>query len=103
MTASEKLQQLINNDELTEAQQDSMMDFNVYQVGDARDLFKEMLNENNSPFSREVTNGLSDADIITTLYNLLKYSSDDYVLCDGYNGIVDLLDDDTLEDILDVD
>jgi len=103
MTASEKLQKLMDNDELTESQQDNLLDFNVYQVGDARDLFKEMLNENTSPFSREVTNGLSDADIITTLYNLLKYSIDDYVLCEGYNGIVDLLDDDTLEDILDVD
>ncbi|UKM63057.1 hypothetical protein [Levilactobacillus phage ENFP1] len=102
MTASENLQQLWDNDELTEAQQDNMMDFNVYQVADARDLFKEMLNENTSPFSREATNGLSDADIITTLYNLLKYSSVDYVICDGYNGIVELLDNDTLDDILDV-
>ena len=103
MTASEKLQKMMDNDELTEAQQDAMLDFNVYQVEDARDIFKHILNVNTSPFSREVTNRLSEADIITTLYNLLKYSSDDYVLCEGYNGIVDLLDDDTLEDILDVD
>jgi len=102
MTASEKLLQLLDNDELTEAQQDNMMDFNVYQVADARDLFKEMLNENTSPFSREVPRVLSDADIITTLYNLLKYSSVDYVIFDGYYGTFELLDNDTLEDILDV-
>ena len=103
MTASEKLQKLMDNDELTESQQYSLMDFNVYQVEDAMDLFKEMLKNNNYPFSSEVTSGLSDEDIITTLYNLLDYSSDDYVVCEGYNGTVDLLDDDTLDDILDVD
>ena len=94
MTASEKLQKMMDNDELTEDQQDSMMDFNVYMVDEARDLFKEMLNNDNK-------GGLSDADIITTLYNLLKYSSDDYAVCEGYNGTVVLLDDDTLDDILD--
>jgi len=95
MTASEKLQQLFNNDELTEEQQDNLMDFNIYMVDEARDLFKGMLNNENK-------GGLSDADIITTLYNLLKYSDDDYVVCDGYTGNVELLDYDTLEDILDV-
>ena len=100
MTASEKLQQLWDNEELTEEQQDNLMDYNVYQVDDARDLFKEMLEEDYH--GHGYTSGLSEADIITTLYSLLKYSSDDYVVCDGYNGIVDLLDDDTLEDILDV-
>ena len=100
MTASEKLQQLWDNDELTEEQQDNLMDYNVYQVDDARDLFKEMLEEDYR--SREYTGELSEADIITTLYSLLKYSDDDYVVCDGSNGTVELLDDDTLEDILDV-
>jgi len=102
MTASEKLQQLWDNDKLTESQQDNLIDYNVYQVDTARDLYKEILKENTEPFSREVTHGLSDADIITTLYNLLKYSSVDYVICDGYNGIVELLDNDTLDDILDL-
>lgn len=77
MTASEKLQQLWDNNELTEEQQDNLMDHNVYQVEDARDLFKEMLHEG----SRGNVS-LSEADIITTLYNLLKYSDDDYVVCD---------------------
>ena len=100
MTASEKLQQLWDNDELTEEQQDNLVDYNVYQVDDARDLFKEMLEEDYR--SHEYTGELSEADIITTLYNLLQYSDDDYVVCDGSNGTVELLDDDTLEDILDV-
>jgi len=43
MTASEKLQQLVENDELTDEQQDNLMDWNVYQVEDARELFKQML------------------------------------------------------------
>lgn len=103
MTASEKLQQLFDNEELTEEQQDSMMDFNIYMVDDARELFKLMLNDETGTISsRWYPSILSEADIITTLYNLLKYSASDYVLCDGYNGIVDLLDNDTLEDILDV-
>jgi len=94
MTANEKLQQLFNNDELTEDQQDSMVDFNVTRVDEARDIFKEMLNNENK-------GDLSETAIIITLYNLLKYSDSDYVLCDVYNGTVELLDDDTLEDILD--
>ena len=94
MTASEKIQKMVDNDELTEEQQDSMVDFNVFRVDEARGIFKEMLNNENKGV-------LSDVDIITTLYNLLKYSSDDYVVCEGYNGTVELLDDDTLDDILD--
>lgn len=43
MTASEKLTKLIENDELTGEQQDNLMDWNVYQVEDARELFKQML------------------------------------------------------------
>lgn len=97
MTASEKLQQLFDNEELTDEQQDLLMNFNVYGVDNARDLFKEMLNEGGCGYLN-----LPEADIITTLYNLLKYSSDDYVVCDGYNGAVKLLDNDTLEDILNV-
>ena len=94
MTASEKLQKMMDNDELTEDQQDLMVDFNVYTVDEAKDLFKEMLNNENK-------GGLSDEGIITTIYNLLEYSSDDYVVCEGYDGTVELLDDDTLGDILD--
>ena len=94
MTASEKLQKMVDNDELTEDQQDLMVDFNVYTVDEAKDLFKEMLNNENK-------GDLSETAIIITLYNLLKYSDSDYVLCDVYNGTVELLDDDTLEDILD--
>ena len=94
MTASEKLQKMMDNDELTEDQQDLMVDFNVYTVDEAKDLFKEMLNNENK-------GDLSETAIIITLYNLLKYSDSDYVLCDVYNGTVELLDDDTLEDILD--
>ena len=97
MTASEKLQQLWNNDELTDEQQDNLADYNVNMVDDARDLCKDMLKENNYEYI-----SLSEDDIVTTLYNLLKYSDDDYVVCDGYGGTVKLLDDDTLEDVLDV-
>lgn len=97
MTASKKLQQLRDNDKLTEKQRDCLADHNVNRVDDARNLFKDMLKENNYKYKN-----LSDADIITTLYNLLNYWSDDYVICDGDDGTVKLLDDDTLKDILDV-
>ena len=50
MTASEKLQQLWDNEELIDEQQDNLMDYNVYQVDDARDLFKEMLNAGNREY-----------------------------------------------------
>lgn len=97
MTASEKLQQLFNNDELTDKQEDNLADYNVNLVDDARDLFKDMLKENNYKYV-----GLSKDDIITTLYNLSKYSSNDYVVCAGYGGAFELLDDDTLKNVLDV-
>lgn len=101
MTASEKLQQLIANDKLTNEQQDYIMYYNVSRVDDARDLSKNMLNYKISKtYGRWYQGELSKADIITTLYNLLKYSDSDYVTCDGYGGSVDLLDDDNLEDIL---
>lgn len=97
MTASEKLTQLIENDKLTDEQQDNLMDWNIYQVDDARDLFKQML------YDDQGNSGLSEEAIITTLYNLISFNDEDFVVCEGYDGSVDILDFDTLNDALDVD
>ena len=97
MTASEKLTQLFENDKLTDEQQDNLMDWNVYQVEDARDLFKQMLSDDQG------NSGLSEEAIITTLYNLISFNDEDFVVCEGYDGSVSELDFDTLDDALDVD
>lgn len=97
MTASEKLTELIENDKLTDEQQDNLMDWNVYQVEDARELFKQMLSND------QKKGGLSEEGIITTLYNLISFDDEDFVVCEGYDGSVDILDDDTLDDILGID
>ena len=97
MTASEKLTQLIENDKLTDEQQDNLMGWNIYQVDDARDLFKQMLSD------CQGNSGLSEEAIITTLYNLISFNDEDFVVCEGYDGSVDILDDDTLNDALDID
>lgn len=97
MTASEKLLKLIENDKLTDEQQDNLMDWNVYQVYDARDLFKQMLSDDQG------NSGLSEKAIITTLYNLISFDDEDFVVCEGYDGSVNILDNDTLNDVLDID
>ena len=96
MTASEKLAQLIENDKLTDEQRDNLVDWNIYQVEDARDLFKQMLSNDQD------NGGLSEEAIITTLYNLINFDDEDFVVCEGYDGSVNLLDNDTLNDALDI-
>ena len=93
-TASIKLQTLVNNNQLTEEQEDALTELNVYQADDAMALFKDMLGaKDNGDFS--------ETDIISTLYHLLDFEANDYVICEGYGGSAKLLDMDTLQDILD--
>ena len=93
-TASNNLKTLVSNNQLTEDQEVALTYFNVYHAGDAMELFKNVLNSKDPE-------DFSDTDIISILYHLLNFNSSDYVICDGYDGTVELLDKDTLQDILD--
>ena len=68
-----------NNDKLTEEQQDLLYDYNVDTAESLKDLFKTMLSEG--------TGGLSDEIKITTLYNLLKFDDQEWVIVDGYGDL----------------
>ena len=94
MTASEKLQQLIENDKLTDDQLDNLNNWGILTVAELReyliDLIHELKNETDSVDYEEALVALSD---------LLDYDDDDYVVYD--EGDVSKLDFDTLMDALD--
>jgi len=96
MTASEKLQQLIENDKLTDEQQDNLNDWGIQTVSELRDYLidkiKALKNEAVSIDYEEAVMALSD---------LLDYDDDDYIVYD-VDGVTKL-DFDILNDVLDVD
>ena len=97
MTASEKLQGLIENNKLTDSQLDNVNDWGIQRVSDLEDHLIDQL--------KELQNSKSSIDYeeaVTTLYDLLDYSNeDDYVIYDE-SGVTSL-DFDTLNDALDTD
>ena len=96
MTASEKLVELIENDKLTEEQQDNLNDWGIQTVSELRDYLidkiKALKNEAVSIDYEEAVMALSD---------LLDYDDDDYIVYD-VDGVTKL-DFDTLNDALDTD
>jgi len=96
MTASEKLVELIENDKLTDEQQDNLNDWGIQTVADLEyyliDKIKELKNEAVSVDYEEAVMALSD---------LLDYDDDDYIVYD-VDGVTKL-DFGTLNDALDAD
>ena len=92
MTASEKLAQLIENDKLTDSQLDNVNDWGIQRVSVLEDYLIDSLADSGYTDYKEA---------VTTLYNLLNYNEDDFVI---YNekGIT-ILDFDMLDNVLDVD
>lgn len=96
MTASEKLQQLIENDKLTDEQLDNLNDWGIQTVSELRDCLIDLINKlKNEAYSVDY------ADTIMALSDLLDYDEDDYVVYD-VDGVTKL-DFDTLNDALDAD
>lgn len=89
MTANEKFQELVNNDELTDEQQELAYQYGVI---DVRSLY-EYLVETLTGESFETSDN-----VIGLLNELLEYDSSDYVLYD--NDTISELDFDTINDIL---
>ena len=96
MTASEKLQQLIENDKLTDEQQDNLHGWNIEPVSDIKDYLIDLIKAlKNEAYS------VAYEDAVMALSSLLVYDDDDYVVYDVDR--VQELDFDTLNDALDVD
>lgn len=97
MTASEKLQQLVENDKLTDEQRDNLNDWGILKVSALEDYLTDKI--------KELKNGVYRDDYenaIIALYDLLDYDDDDeYVVYDGDEA--QELDFDTLKGALDVD
>lgn len=89
MTANEKFQELVNNDKLTDDQQELAYQFGVIDVNSLYEYLVETLTGE----SFETGEGA-----IALLNELLEYDSNDYVLYD--NGEISELDFDTIDDIL---
>lgn len=96
MTASEKLQQLVENDKLTDEQQENLNDWGILTVAELEDYLIDKIKE-----LQFDTYSVNYDFTITALYELLNYSNDDYIAYDE-NGVQEL-DFDTLNDALDVD
>lgn len=96
MTASEKLQQLIENDKLTDEQLDNLHGWDIGPVSDIKDYLIDLIHElKNEAYSVDYENA------VMALSDLLDYDDDDYVVYDE-SGVQEL-DFDTLNDALDVD
>lgn len=89
MTANEKFRELVNNDELTDEQQELAYQFGVIDVNSLYEYLVETLTGESFETSESV---------IALLNELLEYDSNDYVLYD--NGEISELDFDTIDDIL---
>ena len=89
MTANEKFQELVNNEKLTDDQQELAYQFGVIDVNSLYEYLVETLTSESFETSENV---------IALLNELLKYDSNDYVLYD--DDKISELDYDTIEDIL---
>lgn len=89
MTANEKFQELVNNDKLTDDQQELAYQYGVIDVNSLYEYLVETLMGESFETSRRG---------IELLNELLEYDSSDYVLYD--NDTISELDFDTINDIL---
>lgn len=98
MTASEKLQQLVENDKLTDEQIDNLGDWGILTVSELRDYLIDLI----SGLKNEAVS-VSYEEAVCALSDLLDYSDDDdeYIIYDETG--VTKLDFDTLNDALDID
>lgn len=96
MTASEKLVELLENDKLTDDQQDNLNSWGIVTVSYLRwyliDKIKVLQDE---------TDSIDYEETILALYNLLDYNDDEYIAYDE-SGVQEL-DFDTLNDALGID
>lgn len=96
MTANEKLVELLENDKLTDDQQDALNDWNIERASDVKsyliDLVKELQGE---------TDSIDYEKAVIALYDLLDYNDDDYIVYDE-DGVQEL-DFDVLNDALGID
>lgn len=90
MTASEKLQKLIENDKLTDEQLDNLNGWGIKQVAELKDYLFNKIKELDA-----------ETDSIDALSDLCDYNDDDFVIYDE-DGVSEL-DFDTLNDALGVD
>lgn len=96
MVASEKLTQLLENNQLTDEQQDNLNDWGIQKVSEVKDYLIDKIKE-----LQYETDSVDYVEAVTTLHGLLDYGDDDYIVYDE-NGVQEL-DFDTLTDVLDVD
>jgi len=96
MTASEKLQQLVENDKLTDEQQDNLNDWGILTVSELREYLIDLISE-----LKNETDSFGYENAVNALYALLEYSNDDYVVYDE-DGVQEL-DFDVLNDALGID
>lgn len=89
MTANEKFRELVNNDELTDEQQELAYQYGVIDVNSLYEYLTDTLASESFEDSGRVIELLSE---------LLEYDSNDYVLYD--DDKISELDYDTIEDIL---
>lgn len=92
-TASDKLNAMIKNDEITQEQLDLMQDYNIMTAAQCRKISKHELSIAEDENEENMA--------IITLYNLIddNRKPTDFIVADGY-GQVSPLDEDTLDDIL---
>ena len=96
MTASEKLQQLVENDKLTDEQRDNLNDWGILKVSALEDYLTDKI--------KELKNGVYRDDYekaIIALSDLLEYDDDDYVAYDE-SGVIKVTFG-ILDDVLDID
>lgn len=89
MTANEKFQELVNNDELTDEQQELAYQYGVIDVNSLYEYLVDKLTSESFENCWRETEPLNE---------LLEYDSSDYVVYD--NDTISELDFDTINDIL---
>lgn len=97
MAASEKLQQLIENNKLTDTQLENVNTYGIQWVSDLKNYFIDQLNE-----LQHDNGSIEYEEVVSTLCDLLSYTNEDDFIVYDEQGVYKL-DFDTLNDALDVD
>lgn len=97
MAASEKLQQLIENNKLTDSQLENVNTYGIQWVSDLKNYFIDQLNE-----LQHDNGSIEYEEVVSTLCDLLSYTNEDDFIVYDEQGVYKL-DFDTLNDALDVD
>lgn len=97
MAASEKLQQLIENNKLTDSQLENVNTYGIQWVSDLKNYFIDQPNE-----LQHDNGSIEYEEVVSTLCDLLSYTNEDDFIVYDEQGVYKL-DFDTLNDALDVD